>query len=183
MKKVLVILFVVSQFITSCSIKGNFKGLYSYYESEKKVSPNLFKKNVQICTLKYNQYVYIINGINLKNCIASEEKSLIYIWEPHCKSKFCLPLGTIQEICKEKGIKLYIVAQYYDSELMSKKYNLDSPIFGIDTEYYNTNLVEKYVTKFIHDFNINKEIGERYLYFENGNFVKSYDDIYTNDVL
>lgn len=183
MKKVLIILFVISQFITSCSIRGNFKGLYSYYKSEKKLSPNLFKKNGQICQLNYDQNVYITNGILLKKCLMNDDKSLVYIWGPRCQSKVCIPLDTIQEICNKKGIKLYVVAEYYDSELMSEKYELKTPIFGIDTEYYKTNLTKKYTQKFIEDIKAPKEVYDRYLYFEKGNFVRSYNDIYTKDVL
>ena len=70
-------------------------------------------------------------------------------------SKVCIPLNVIQEICNKKNIQLYIVAEYYDLELMNKEYNISSPILGIDTDYYKTNLTSKYVKNFIKDINAN----------------------------
>ncbi|MFC6269598.1 hypothetical protein [Frigoriflavimonas asaccharolytica] len=162
----------------SCQINGNFKGLYSYYETTRKQNPNLFIKNEgNICSLPNCQNVYITNGKQLSNCLKNKEKSLIYIWGPKCTSKICIPLDIVQKICTKKNIKLYIVAEYYDSEMMDKKYNIEYPIFGIDTEYYKTNVTKKYLNSFLNDLSAEIQVENRYLYFEEGKFVKSYEDL------
>lgn len=173
----LLIFIVLSQFYTSCSIKGSFRGLYSYYEKTNKESPNLLKGASSICGLKNDNHIYVINGLELKKCLKNEKESLVYFWSPKCFSKVCISLNMAQEICSKKGIKLYIVAEYYDSELMNKKYDLETPIFGIDTKYYSTNLTEKYMKKFIIDIEATKDQENRFLYYKNGEFFKNYENI------
>ena len=62
---------------------------------------------------------------------------------------------------------------------MSKDYALKHPIFGIDTEYYKTNLTTKYLQKFLQDV-----IGESFethnadfYQFEEDLFVKKYQNV------
>lgn len=183
--KYIVLFYCIFFTVTSCSVNINFslQGLYSYYSKTKKLNPYLFKNNETGCNFKYDHHVYVTNGAALRNCIRKEPKSLIYIWGPHCKSELCLSLDTVQEICDKKNIKLYVVAEYYDSESMRKPYHIEFPVFGIDTRYYHTDLTSKYLSKFIKDTGAIQEIGKRYLYFEKGNFVGSYKDIYKEDVL
>ncbi|MCJ7934711.1 MAG: hypothetical protein MUW56_14060 [Chryseobacterium sp.] len=155
--------------LNSCKINGNFKGLYSYYETTKKENPGLFIKNDnKICSLKYSKNIFIINGKSLKDCLQEDDKSLVYIWGPKCSSKVCIPLSSVQEYCTRKNIRLYIVAEYFDSEMMNKEYAIERPILGIDTEYYKTNLTKKYLTAFINDIAQTNYSEKRYLYFEKG---------------
>ena len=73
---------------------------------------------------------------------------------------------------------LYIVAEYYDLEQMELSHKITRPIFGIDTEYYRTSLTKKYITKFLEDMKLDSNTYNRYFYFKNGVFIKSYESIY-----
>lgn len=186
MKNNYLIIFFYSSFvfllISSCSIKGNFKGLYSYYNSTKSERPEMLisvDKSTSVCEIKQTNIpkIYIINGTQLKQCLL-KEKALIYIWGPKCSSKICVPLEILQRDCNTKGIDLYIVAEYYDTEQMELKYDIKRPIFGIDIEYYKTSLTSKYLSKFIYDITATvDESNNRFFYFEDGVFIKTYNSI------
>lgn len=68
---------------------------------------------------------------------------------------------------------LYVVAEYYDIQLMQINYKLKKPISGIDVEYYNSNKTAKYLSKFIYDLTAESNLPGRLIYFEEGVFKKS----------
>jgi hypothetical protein len=171
--------------LNSC-VQGSFKGLYSYYERSIKEKPGIFINTKNLDTIngkfsKLDNYVFIINGKDLKNCLKENDKSFIYIWGAKCSSKICYPLELINNHCKKNNVSLFIVAEYYDSENMSYDYELDKNILAIDTKHYNTNLTSKYLNLFLKDIDNNlnyDDIPERYLYFEKDKYIKSYESIY-----
>ena len=171
--------------LTSC-VQVSFKGLYSYYDRSIKEKPEIFINTKNLDTIngkfsKLENYVFIINGNDLKKCLKENDKSFIYIWGAKCSSKICYPLELIDNHCKKNNVSLFIVAEYYDSENMSYDYELDKNILAIDTKHYNTNLTSKYLNLFLKDIdnNLNYDnIPERYLYFEKDKYIKSYESIY-----
>lgn len=172
----LITLVILQSCIRIIGEGSSFRGLYSYYDKEKKANPNLFVENSkEICTIKNNGLVYLINGENLKACLASEKKAIVYIWTPNCHSSICIALNTLQEMCIKKNVDLFIIAEYFDSSYMKKKYDIKRPIFGIDTNYYKSNLTDKYRSRFVKDLTEKEEITGRYLYFEKGRLSQSYE--------
>jgi len=177
MKKIIFLFAIVLLSINSCSVNGTLQGLYSYYNKTKSINPKLLVKpdsSILICELENPKTpkVFVISGDKLKKCI-SNNNVLVYIWPPKCKSKVCYPLHILQKKCDEKNIDLFIVAEYYDNELMQQNYAIKRPVFGIDTKYYKTNLTSKYVAKFNLDLIGKKDITDRFIYFENGIYIKS----------
>lgn len=163
---------------TACSINGTFQGLYSYYNITKSESSNLLiklPKSISICKIKNNESVkvYLVNGKELKECINNLENALVYIWSPKCTGRFCYSIELIQK----NDIDLFIVSEYYDSRAMQKFYKIDKPLFGIDTEFYKSNLTSIYLKKFIEDLT-NQEIPKVNFYkFKSGNLIKSFNSI------
>lgn len=192
-------IFLTFALLYSCTIQGSFQGFFSYYKNVHSKNPTLLKRldaNL-LCHAKYSDTckVVITNGKNLKTCLSTNSKSIVYIWAANCKSSSCSSLDGLQNICTEKGMALYIVAEYYDDELMNKSYSLEHPIFGIDIKYYKTGLTEKYLSKFFYELVGNKSsnnanpiktsyyTGNRIIYLENGQYIDSYrsiEDIKTN---
>lgn len=164
---------------TSCSINGSFQGLFSYQEKVEKSNPGLIQKaKDSICNITNPEKptVYKINGQEIRTCIATDPKALIYIWRPNCSSKICVPLEILQDLCNQNDIELYIVSEYYDSEKMSYRYNVERPVFGIDTNYYKSDLTKKYVKGFIRDVTDDSDIDSDnsfMFYFEHGDLVSS----------
>lgn len=173
-----IIFFIFLFCLTSCSYNGSFQGLYGYSETTIKENPKtfIFKNNVcDVVNNKDEAKVYITNGLKLKNCFKDFENSVVYFWKPKCSSKICIPLEIIANRCKERNLKLFIVAEYYDTEMMNKKYNMDNPIYAIDTKYYNSNLTSKYLSRFQSDLINNSSLDTNgFFLFKNGSFVNSY---------
>jgi hypothetical protein len=182
MKKSTFLGVIFLMFCTACSIKGSFQGLYSYYAKTKSKNAQLLIKpdiSTPICEIKKSDTpnVYVINGLNLKECIKTTGKAIVYIWAPKCKGEFCYPLNSLQQKCNIKNIELFIVAECYDNELMQINYRISRPIFGIDVEYYKSNMTSRYLAKFIFDLTSKNDIRGRLIYFEDGVFNKSFEAI------
>ena len=182
------LLFVIFLMFCSCTFKGTFQGLFSYYNVTKKESEIQFIHLNEIDECHHFDFdsakVLVANGIELKNYLEKYENSLIYIWSPKCKSQYCFSLNILQEICSQKDIKLLVVAEYYDSNYMSKYYDLEHSIIGIDVKYYNTNLTSGYLSKFIVDLTngmyscgSNNENNCSFLSFHNGKFENAFEAI------
>lgn len=177
--KLLILLFSFITF-SSCSISGNFGGLFSYYKRTNKQSPNLIQKTTEIsdfCDVNTNAKatVLMINDIQLKECLNSKEESIIFIWSPNCQGSYCYSLNAIQEKCNLKNIELFVVADYYDYSKMKESYNLAHPILGIDTKYYKTNLTNKYMSKFYLGLTSKEIISGKFLRFHRGEFQETFN--------
>jgi hypothetical protein len=61
---------------------------------------------------------------------------------------------------------------------MSVNRNLKNIIYGIDTKFYKSSLTSKYKKLFLNDIANIPETYNRYLYFEDGKFIKSYESVY-----
>jgi hypothetical protein len=183
MRKYIIIVILLVSF-SSC-IQGSFKGLYSYYSKTQKTGPKLFLKTSNsdtICNKANNadEKIIIINGIDLKKCLSNYKKNVVYIWGPNCHSDVCIPLQVIQKKCSEKGYNLFVVAEYYDYEKMQYHYDLNNNIYGVDVEYYKTNLTKNYIDLFLKDVDpklIYSNMPNKFLEFENEKFIESFENI------
>lgn len=181
--KIYIVLLIL--LFNSCAIKGNFAGLYSYYHKMQAQKPNFYvayNSGTSVCDLPrpHQPQVYLTRGLDLKKCLNTSSKTVVYIWGPKCKSKICIPLELLQQKCRAQNIDLYVVAEYYDNEQMDYNYPLTHPILGIDTEYYQSDRTAKYLSAFVYDLTGAPPTENKYLYFENGQFKGSYgfiDDI------
>jgi hypothetical protein len=147
--------------------------------------PNLFIKLDSSDTLLFNtsiekNKIYIINGIHLKKCLAKKNKSIVYFWDLNCKSKICYPLELIQAHCKKNNLSLFVVAEYYDAKIMSNEFEIDNNILAVNTKYYKSSLVNKYLTRFLIDIDSKLKYKNlnRYLYFAGDEFINDYRSIY-----
>ncbi len=166
--------------LSSCNIGGNFGGLFSYYKKTNKRAPYLIQKTKTIsdfCDIHKdtNAKIMMINALQLKECLNTKEKSLIYIWSPNCRGTYCYSLNAIQERCNLKDIELFIVAEYYDYSKMSKVYQLAHPILSIDPKYYKTNLTNKYMSKFYLGLISQETATGKFLRFEKGEFQETFN--------
>ena len=182
MKKSAFLAVIILMFCNACSIKGSFQGLYSYYYKTKSQDPLLLivpDTSTSLCEINKpdTPRIIVINGSILKECIKTNNKAVVYLWAPKCKGKFCYSLNLLQQECDTRGVALYIVAEYYDTQLMQINYKINKPISGIDVEYYNSNRTSKYLSRFIYDLTLRKDMSGRLIYFEDGVFKKSFESI------
>lgn len=171
---------VICILIASCSIRGNFKGLYGYQQKTVTEIPERFLQSTDdddLCNyLINNDRVIITNGKKLEKCVTSEN-TLIYLWGPNCTSKICYPLSSIEYLAFQNSLQLYIIAEYYDSEKMSYDYGVASPIIGIDTKYYQTSKTDDYLEKFLTDMGIRRSDSNHRYYIgkANGSYESAHD--------
>jgi len=182
MKSVILFTTVALVFVAGCTVRGSFQGLSSYYSKTKSKNPGLLLRpddSISICKIRKSDpaRVYIINGNNLKDCVTKEDKAIIYIWAPKCKSRYCYSLNFVQQKCDLKNVELFIVAEYYDNELMQINYQTEHPVFGIDVEYYNMNTTSRYLSRLIYDLTSEENVKGRFIYLENGLFKKAFESI------
>lgn len=83
----------------------------------------------------------------------------------------------------KNNIELFVVAEYFDAALMDIDYLLKKPLFGIDVEFYNTNLTEKYLNLFVSGITSNQPIEGSFIYFIDGKYEKSFKKINEIDEL
>lgn len=166
--------------ITSCNLihikPGKVYGLFSGYNATQKHYPGLLVKtdaSTPLCDLRYSEEpkVYVIKGEQLKQCLMDYDDAIVYIWSPHCGGDQCFSPSLLQKLCKEKKVELFVVAEYYTGEDLVQFYELDRPMFGIDTRYYKTDIVDMYLPKFENDLSAKKEAYGRMLYFKKGKYV------------
>lgn len=174
--------------LTTCScglvtINGTTQGLTSYYKKSKKTCGELFASpgiNQQVCDTTHTNKLVIGNGKTLRQCITGQPKTLVYLWSPKCKSKYCVSLDLLQQQCHADSVALIVVAEYYDCRLMQRTYQLKHPIVGIDIKHYKSNLTSTYIQRFLCDLTQVKAFPKgqgRYFYFENGRFVRNVKEI------
>ncbi|MCE7923271.1 MAG: hypothetical protein DYG98_09450 [Haliscomenobacteraceae bacterium CHB4] len=71
----------------------------------------------------------------------------------------------MQEYCNKNNVELFIVAEYYDYSNMILNPSIKRPIFGIDCNYYSTNLTKKYMSRFLIDLTGEKITAENNYFF------------------
>ncbi len=165
---------------SSCTINGSLQGLRSYYPESVLTNPDLFihlKKDGLICRTPpdLKNKVVIASAGNLKDCLQSDS-SIVYIWGAKCKSSVCKSLNESQEMANQAEANLFVVAEYYDAELMNLNYQISYPIMGIDTEYYKSEWTQKYLSRFLTDLTEERanHDGGRFLVFVNGEMTGRY---------
>lgn len=167
--------------VSSCglvAINGTFQGLTSYYKTVRKQNPELF---VQATDRKvynnplFSSKIVIANGLTLSDQLKYMDSAVVYMWQLKCSSRVCFSPELFQQRCKRAGLTLFVVAEYYDSTILSRKFDLEYPITGIDTRYYRTNFTSKYTRKFLHDLTgqVPDDSIKNVLYFFRGKYLGS----------
>ncbi|MFN2428820.1 MAG: hypothetical protein ABR574_02310 [Cryomorphaceae bacterium] len=164
----------------SCTINGSFQGLRSYYPESIKLNPDLFvhlDDGQLICDTEesHRQKVVIATAEQVKDCL-QPDSSVVYIWGANCKGSFCKSLNESQEMANQARANLFIVAEYYDAELMDLNYKINHPIIGVDTEYYKSEWTKTYLSKFLTELAEEKtsHSGGRFLVFVDGEMAGRY---------
>ena len=137
-----------------------------------------------LLSLKNDGRIYAINGKQMQKMVQAHPKAIVYQWSPHCSSEACLALSAIQTLCDKNDITLFVVADYFH-DAFSQNQVLTYPLFIADEKYYKTDVCHKLQKRFYIDllgeetYNATKDINwYRYAYFENGEFVKYFEDPY-----
>ena len=176
----------------SCSMfvfNGSLAGLVSDFHNVEQKSDITFARYRScddICTSGFpdSAYVVVLNGRQLKECLQNYRESVVYVWRSQCHSMLCYPLNLVQQCCDKKGVELFVVAEYYSADKMSRKYEINHPQTGIDVSYYKSDFTRVYLRRFVRDLVEDPEIyrnkerwNSHFFYFENGQFCRAFNNI------
>jgi hypothetical protein len=175
------LLFMTLLLASACSIHGNMKGLYSYYDQTASLNPGLIRASnaASACAFEPGDSarVYLTTASFLQSCLKDQQEAVVFIWQPNCHGSHCYSIRRLQELCREKHIDFYVVAEYYDNAKMSLDYGLERPIYGIDTKHYHTDLTSKYISRFLTELIGTAERKGNFLRFRQGVFAESFQSI------
>jgi hypothetical protein len=171
----LLVLCSLLSFTGCISIKGNFQGLTSDYKKARKECGELFfSVESGLDSRKDSSVIKVLNGIQVKNNLKGLSRIVLYIWSPHCHSKYCPNINLLREKCDSQKIKLVIVSEYFDCSKIAIFFDKNQPLIGIDSRYYKTDFKNGYLPKFMFDLTGVKGIdlsGGRFFFFENGKYI------------
>jgi hypothetical protein len=129
-------------------------------------------KNIDSAT----QRIYSITCNQLRKYIKENNKVLVYDWTPFCRSSSCINPTLIKRFCDENNMKFILIANCYTGVF---KFNSNTiQVFSINNEAYRTDVRSRYSRLFYEELT-----GMKYkslhslIYFDNGSFVGSYDNI------
>lgn len=158
MKLIQIFFFILLCFTTSCEIKGVYSGYKQLTKNEKTLICNYNAKYSDTC--KYIR----ITGLQLQEELIKNSKSLVFIWVPHCKGKWCLSLDYYKKYAIQHDCKLYIVADAYEMKEIQLNSTAISRIYFINTDYYNSNYRLKYRKAFVRELTSGSFIADSVLY-------------------
>ena len=157
--------------LVSCQISGLTSGYSHLSKEEQSKVINYYGKIDDI-----NDYskIYTVTIEQVKEYLSKHEKVIIYDYTPFCNSSFCLPISSLQYICKKNNTDLLVISNIYDGIFLDITNEL--PILMIDTKVYNTRSRAKYINEFYKSLIglSQKEIAyASYHYFSNGVYIRS----------
>lgn len=132
--------------ITSCSIYGITNDYGKLNNKQKEIIHPL----TDFKSAKENN-IYEINGLQLKEELKKNDRSVVVLFANGCNSKRCIPLSGYRLFSEKVKAKLYLVMVGYDNLDKTLEQNIGLPLFSIDNKYYKTIFKEKYIDKFILD--------------------------------
>ncbi len=98
------IIYIIVVILFSSCIITNTPGFYSGYSklTEQEKNNIVFTEpDFDICNLQNDGKIYSTTGTQLQNCILKQQKSLVYIWSPHCSSENCYSLDLMQAFMRK----------------------------------------------------------------------------------
>lgn len=140
MKIILSILLCLS--LTSCTVYG-LTNDYKKLSDEEKLTIVPLKNFDDTST----NYVYKINGSQLKQELKKHPKSLVYIFTNGCTSEYCLPMSNYERYARENNYKIFFVMSGYAQLNETTKQRSEvftEPLFAIDNDANDSNIRVKY---------------------------------------
>ena len=124
--------------------------------------------------------IMAITANQLTEMLNNNDKTLLYLWSPHCSSNVCVSLKNIQDFCDKANIHLYVLTEYYTDAFLQNKL-LSNPMLSVNEFYYKTSYCNLYMKRFLSEL-IPEERKQsvsynRFLLFLNGQYSQSYEKI------
>nr|WP_309569048.1 hypothetical protein [Hoylesella timonensis] len=111
MKKLVSISLLTCLALVSCQISGLTSG---YNHLSKQQKEKIIDYNGKIDNISDFTNVYNVTVEQVKEYLSNHNNVIIYDYTPFCKSSFCLPLNTLEDICKKNNTDLLVISNIYD---------------------------------------------------------------------
>lgn len=127
--------------------------------------------------------IYAVNARSLLNAMQPGDSTLVYVWSPYCHGSNCASLQSVQDICRQKGYQLYVVAEYFaDMEQINLQPTLDKPLLAINHQVYKSDYCPKYTRLFEAELRQGAQLPDslqyaRFYLFKGSHFVKAIDTL------
>lgn len=125
-----------------------------------------------------------INGVQLQQELKKHPKALVRFVVNYCPAN--RDLKVFEDYTQENGYRVFIVMYDFRTPYMIFNQSIVSPVFAIDTPYYNTKNVNKSKKCFINQM-LGKEVGEKIEYesfyvFNSGVYVPEGSKLITEEL-
>lgn len=145
MKKILIFLSFIG-LTTSCIVQGwtnDFDTLSETQQNKVKAIENFQDLN--------NEFIYKINGQQLKEELKNHPKSVVYLFANGCTSDYCKPISVYEDFARRNGYSLFLIMSGYTNLNETLKQPISNVLFVVDNYYYNEKLNHKYTRYFEND--------------------------------
>lgn len=142
-------------FTTSCVVQGWTNDYNKLNESQKKKIIELEKfQNIN------KDFIYKINGQQLKKELQNHPKSIVYIFSNGCSSNLCKPISVYEDFAIRNGYSLFLVMNGFANLNETLNQTISQVLFVIDNDYYNEKHCYKY-TRYFQNELTNKPLKEK----------------------
>lgn len=96
-------------------------------------------------------HIYEINAKSLLDEMKKYPRTMVYIFTNGCSSANCFPLSVYENYADKYGYKLYLVMSGYGFLPHTLGQDIESPLYAIDTKYYDSWYQFKYLKYFTNE--------------------------------
>ena len=153
-ERMIILLFFVV-LASSCVVQGWTNDYDKTTDAQKKKIVALEKfKDVR------TDFIYTINGQQLREELKNHSKSIVYIFSNGCSSDLCKPIEVYEDFALRNGYKLFLVMNGFANLDATLKQPHSSVLYVMDNYYYNEKLNYKYSRCFENDL-MNRPLNEK----------------------
>ena len=145
MKKILILLSFIG-FTSSCIVQG-------WTNDYDKLSETQKNKIVEVVNFQdvHKEFIYKINGQQLREELKNHAKSIVYIFSNGCSSELCKPISVYEDFALTNGYKLFLVMNGFTNLNATLKQPISNVLFVIDNYHYDEKVNYKYTKYFINE--------------------------------
>jgi hypothetical protein len=171
MKKI-IYYYILLLIATSCQIYGITNDYKKLSEAEKS-----HIKEFNGFNNTEPKSIYEINGIQLKEELKNNKKSIIYTFINGCGPD-CFRIEYMENYAKENNYNLYLVMNGYSRLNQTLEQYFTIPLYSVDAEYYGTKFSSKYSTMFKNEIAgnpidyVSKEYYGNFYFYEKDQLIK-----------
>jgi hypothetical protein len=95
--------------------------------------------------------VYTLNATELLSELNKHPESLVYVFKNACTGELCKPMAVYEEYAQIHQLKLFLVMNGFGNIAETTDQPLKSPLYAIDSDYYEENIRAKYERYFANE--------------------------------